>query len=326
MDEPGVGSPSRDGGQASLGVTGWSGRWARRLLRGVTGLLPVSVSIEGRRHDLLMRLCDPVLGSRGREVVWLAGTRLELDLDHPAERLLAYAGANVLRAYRRSDLHAFLTGFRPVPGDLFVDIGANLGVYSLLARRLGFDTVLFEPEPRFAAFLVRNARAFGTVIDVALGDRPGTAEFFVASESNPGGSSLVMSTRGWEASGYASAIAVRVERFDHFIVQHGLDPSRVRVVKIDVEGAEASVVEGFEGFLSQGHTPDIWCEVRGPSSDRNPGSHHRVCGLLARHGYVPFVFGDGAFRAFDPADPAPPQVFDLVFRHGGAEPSAAGRP
>jgi hypothetical protein len=50
------------------------------------------------------------------------------------------------------------------------------------------------------------------------------------------------------------------------------DDKPIDLLKIDVEGHEAAVVRGASGLLEEGLIKSIWCEVRGPSSDRNPNS------------------------------------------------------
>lgn len=280
------------------------------LLRAALGRTGLPINISNPAAPWLVSAFDRVFTTRGQTTLRLASANLTLDLVEPPERLLNYAGANVLHAYRRSELYRVMQMFAE-PSRLFVDIGANLGLYSLLAHELGMASVLFEPEPRHLRFLERNAHAFGTVSGVALSDFEGTAEFFVAAPRNSGASSLVDTEANSSAATYAGTTEVEVTTFDLALARHGLDGTEIALIKIDVEGNEERTVRGMSGYLS-GHKAPIWCEVRGPSSDRGASSFQAVSGLMAEHGYVPHVSRRGRIEPFEPA-PKLPQVFDLLF-------------
>jgi hypothetical protein len=115
----------------------------------------------------------------------------------------------------------------------------------------------------------------------------------------------------------ASGEVVAVSTFSNFALDGRLgDPSEIDLVKIDVEGAEEGMVRGMLDFLSKGHRPDIWCEVRGQSAKRSPGSYAAVRSMLDPLGYTMF---DAPERG-DP-QPCPDEsifasrsVFDALFR------------
>jgi FkbM family methyltransferase len=205
------------------------------------------------------------------------------------------------------------------PG-LFVDIGANLGIYSLLARSLGFETLLFEPEPVHYAFLARNADAIGLCVACALSDHSGTAGFFISASVNPGSSSLIMPEGGWQKSEYRSTVSVRLLTLDHALTILGLDSEPIRLIKIDVEGNEEATVLGISGYLSTPLAAPIWCEVRGPKSERGRNSVRPVTAFLRQFGYRAFRFLRNRTLHFDVEKDPTPQVFDLLFaipeRHG----------
>jgi len=134
--------------------------------------------------------------------------------------------------------------------------------FSLLARRQGFDAVLFEPEPRHAAFLERNASTFGIVRPWALSDTSGTATFYVAGSHNLAASSLSPPGSDAEQALYESKTTVEVDTFDGALSRLGVDPAEVALIKVDVEDNEARTVRGMSDYLSN-HTAPVWCEVRG---------------------------------------------------------------
>lgn len=129
------------------------------------------------------------------------------------------------------------------PGDDVLDIGANIGIYSLyLSRAVGPKgrVLAFEPDPSNLAVLRHNLESNGCenveVIPCCLGDAEGEVKLF-QSFGNAGGSSL------WhrnEAGGH-SLVPMRIG--DEVMSEHGFRP---RVAKIDVEGAEAMVLAGLK--------------------------------------------------------------------------------
>ena len=285
--------------------------FARDLI-GSTGF---HVNITGRRKDLLLAACDRLFVDvqKSKDAsVQISGQSLELNLANPAERLLYYAPHNLLRSYKNSDLHSIILRLA-APHRLFVDIGANLGLYSFLARKAGFETLLFEPEPVHHSFLKRNAPAFGSVIDCALSDTCGTLNFFVSGEANPGSSSLVMPEGGWSQSEYEQVVPVRVSTFDAILAEFVIAPSAIGLIKIDVEGNEEKTVRGMNRYLNSSDAAPIWCEVRGPSSGRGRNSVESVSSFLAKFGYQSFRVQKGAIVPFDCRVREVPQVFDILF-------------
>jgi len=285
--------------------------FARDLI-GSTGL---QVNIAGKRKDLLLAACDRLfldVKKPNNASVRIGAQTLELNLANPAERLLYYAPHNLLRSYRNSDLHSVILRLA-APRKLFVDIGANLGLYSFLAREAGFESLLFEPEPVHHSFLKRNASAFGAAIDCALSDDCGTLNFFVSGDANPGSSSLVMPEGGWTQSEYERVVAVRVSTFDAILAELAVDPSAIGLIKIDVEGNEERTVRGMQRYLRNPNAAPLWCEVRGPSSGRGRNSAVSVTAFLHTFGYRPYHFRKGLAVPLNVERDPLPQVFDILF-------------
>lgn len=133
------------------------------------------------------------------------------------------------------------------PGDVAVDIGANLGYYSLLAATCVGPTgevVAFEAVPSIADLLERNVRRNGLTVDVrrvAVGEEDGTIEVHRSAGTNLGRSG----TAG--GVGTVSEGQVRVVRAADAIDERLW--SRIRFLKVDVEGDERRVLRGLEPVL-----------------------------------------------------------------------------
>jgi FkbM family methyltransferase len=157
-------------------------------------------------------------------------------------------------AYFTGDLDAKLTAIcrRFVrPGDVALDIGANLGVITLLLSRLvgpSGRVHAFEPQPRMVELLrrslERNERRNVMVHDVALGARDAEMALTLC-EGNAGAASLVRSVG-------AKTLRVPVRTLPAYLVAE----KRVRFVKIDVEGYELEVLEGARPWIEVS-PPDV---------------------------------------------------------------------
>lgn len=130
------------------------------------------------------------------------------------------------------------------PGDCVLDVGANIGLYSLaLSRAVGPNgrVIAVEPDPDNLALLRRNLQHNGctnvTVLEEALGDEAGNVLLY-QSQENRG----ALSTTDILGVGAKSAIRVRMRRGDAVLAELGMTP---QVVKIDVEGAEPRVIAGL---------------------------------------------------------------------------------
>ncbi len=162
-----------------------------------------------------------------------------------------------LRSFERQTMATLLAVFsRQTPGFVFFDVGANIGLYSMLCELLfkPGKVVAFEPTPGTAAITRRIAAENGvdTVVEqVALGDEPGEADLFLSDVSDSSNSLL----RGFKPS--AETVAVLVETLDGYVESTGVVPN---VIKIDVEGFEPQVLAGGEETLRR-HRPTLVVEV-----------------------------------------------------------------
>jgi FkbM family methyltransferase len=189
------------------------------------------------------------------------------------------------------------------PGDLFVDVGANEGLYSLAAARLvgpSGRVVAVEPSPREIARLRANVArndlgSSVTIVDTALAAAGGWASLAIAEDAHGGQNAF--------ADRMASNLAIDDVRLvptislDMLVTRLG--GRQPAVIKIDVEGAEYEVLAGAEKVLAEAR-PFLFVEVArgGRNADR------RVVELLLDSRYALYAIDDerGAVRPLERDD------------------------
>jgi FkbM family methyltransferase len=168
-----------------------------------------------------------------------------------ADFLVRSANVGGLEISAKIAEHAELTNFThsaaALKPDVFIDIGANLGLYTciVMRNRLAPRAILFEPDRRNRVHLQANL-LINDLLDadvqihaVALGAEPGRLRLVPGPERDIGLSQIVetdMASDGYE---------VDVVRFDDLVALTG----RTLAVKIDVERYERKVLAGMARTL-----------------------------------------------------------------------------
>eukprot|EP01034_Spumella_vulgaris_P013429 gene13429-17142_t len=127
-------------------------------------------------------------------------------------------------------------------GDVFVDVGANIGYDSLLASsRVGAmgKVVSIEASPRTFALLQRNLAANPSssnvrAINAAVSDRPGTLDLYEINEGNIGAATTLASRGGTLMASVEALPLAEILKPDEL--------ARLRLIKMDVEGAEPPIL------------------------------------------------------------------------------------
>ena len=165
-------------------------------------------------------------------------------------------------------------------GGTFVDVGANVGYFSILAAGLVGNrgkVYSFEPNPKLRDDFMRSValnsfqdRIQLTEIALSNEDLEGV-DFFVSLAGSNTGLSTLTPYEGHLATGALSLthkITVPARRFDSWVKEVGL--THIDILKIDVEGAEELVLAGMEDAFAIVRPPYIICEtnLKGPVSER----------------------------------------------------------
>jgi FkbM family methyltransferase len=182
------------------------------------------------------------------------------------------------------------------PGSVFVDVGANIGLFTLLAARCaspGGRVLAFEPHPdaraRMQHLLTLNGLTnLVTVSNAALSDRSGpAAPLFLASDS-------VLSTLDPSVApmkdeyAFRTSVDVPVSSLDDWLAASGpaWTDTPIDVIKIDVEGTEARVLHGMARTLARSPSLKIVCETAagGAADDLLKAAGFTVRPLESRRG------------------------------------------
>lgn len=197
---------------------------------------------QKQKSEAVLRYLRWQLGSRiwGGDMVhqWIAGTKLKLSTGEFGLTGNIYAG---LHEYSHMSyvLHAM------TPSSLFVDIGANVGSYTILASGvIGARSYCFEPIPETYERLMSNLRLNDLTdrvkaLNLGLGEEEGELHF-ITNENTMNR----VARPGEEHTG--ATASVNIKRLDDILKDES--PS---LMKIDVEGFETAVVRGAQETLQK---------------------------------------------------------------------------
>jgi FkbM family methyltransferase len=168
------------------------------------------------------------------------------------------------------------------PGDTVIDIGANLGYYSVLFAEWAGPTgqvYSVEPVPLFREILRRNVRSFSQVevVPYALGKEPATVKMGVPDTAAPHRHGMTRILPAEEDATFEAEVRTPASVF--------ADLSRLDYVKCDIEGHEGEVLPAMEDLLRE-HRPILQVEV----SDEN---RRPIYQMMEEFGYQAYFVKDG---------------------------------
>ncbi len=244
-----------------------------------------------------LRMC--VKHYRGREDRWVVLQDFDGDLKMRVDRAGNVGG--LIYWYGFNSSHEIFALGRLLKRDsVFVDIGANHGEFTLYAAKRvpAGRVVAFEPVPGTFKHLQENVALNGftnvTLCQAALGDHQGEVSIFAPLD--PGfdcNSSLFL-----PADRPAQATTVPLDTLDAAVRRLGI--GKVDVMKIDVEGAEVTMLRGARETL-RAFRPTLIVELSESSLNAAGTSGRELADLLGELGYQ--LFQVGRFGVRRPLDP-----------------------
>jgi FkbM family methyltransferase len=178
-------------------------------------------------------------------------------------------------------------------GDVFLDVGANVGYYTLLASQLvGAPGAVhaFEPVPGTFAVLARNV-ADARLANVHLNPKAvsdGTADRLVLYVPRADTSTGWASIQVTDPSAHET-VSIEAISLDRYVERAGI--GRVALVKMDIEGAEPQALRGGAALFASPDAPDLLAEVNPFVLRRVRSGEDELIGLLRGFGYELFEIG-----------------------------------
>jgi len=196
------------------------------------------------KNPVLRRFVTRMLYGEKDMEVFLCGTRLIINSTRENGYLRAFRRAEHSSLWR-DEVGSLLSLFAVLrSGDLFLDVGANIGVFACMVARLpGIEVMAFEAHPNtFTRLQINSQHAGVKAVQMAVSDVKGTMEFVDGAVSHV---FAAVAHRNDYHSG--PTIIVESSRLDDIIKS-----SKSIVLKIDVEDHECAVLRGAERLLDQG--------------------------------------------------------------------------
>jgi FkbM family methyltransferase len=206
------------------------------------------------------------------DITLLDGLRLNVPAGYPSARTLR-AGIYEPEVSRliRDSLSDGMT---------FLDLGANVGYYTLIASRLVGPTgtvYAFEPDPEVFKQLICNVEANGcsnvVAIAKAASDKSGKKGFV----RDPYGA------EGFLADSGSQPLSIDAIALDDFFGACGWP--KIEVIKLDIEGSESAALDGMRGLLSRNHNVQLIMEYNIHALQRAGSSREVLATLLQGYGY-----------------------------------------
>lgn len=143
---------------------------------------------------------------------------------------------------------------------VFVDVGANIGVYSIIMAKYFGRQYAIEANPITFKLLEANLELSRvtntTLINIALSDRQGDATIYLPENGNLGWATLDAAHHDLQLR----RIAVKSDTLDSVLATSNADVANVKLIKIDVEGHELSVLKGAVETIKAAK-PALLCEL-----------------------------------------------------------------
>jgi FkbM family methyltransferase len=244
-----------------------------------------------------VRLWNSVTPITGKRMAKVFGADLELDLTNHVDRTI-YMGC-----YEPLNTSLFKRILQP--GGTVVDVGANIGYFSLLAAKLVGNSgkvVAVEAHPRnfevLSAAVQRNGLKQVVPVNIGLSDENGSAQIIMADQNE-----FANRTASMVPQPGLSGPTVPVRRLDDCVSGWNIDV--IDLLKIDVDGFETRIVKGATQLLGSGRVRNVimefddhWLSTSGSSAEELTGLLRAAGFSIVRHPIASFLFGPLEDRHF----------------------------
>lgn len=240
--------------------------------------LPLPASYRWRVGTIVGTRLEPA-SQRQATVHMAPGFKMRLAIGESYERAMAYSGQYAPHLTR-------LVKHLLTSGDTFVDGGANIGYFSLLAARLVGPTGqvhAFEPIPttfkRLETHVALNGFQQIHANCQALRDEPGTLLFEVPEKHGQKLGRLATIVQ----RGQGPQVQVQATTLDAYAKEHAIE--HIRLIKLDVEGSEVAAIGGMQRLLFEQRIDYLVCELNTVLLDALGLSYTLMREALTAHGY-----------------------------------------
>jgi FkbM family methyltransferase len=268
--------------------------------------------IRTGKHFLFSNVIQHYLGKRSYPSVvkTRSGARMECTLPDLLQSRIYFFGVwePQITSFMRQRLS---------PGDTFIDVGANVGYYTLLAASIvgAYGKVCaIEASPSIFKRLQRNVslNPFHNIelLNVAASDRIGILKIYLGPQDNTG----LTTTDASEAARRGNQLEAQVRSRPLHALVDTKTLLRVRLIKIDVEGAELSVIRGIDCLLPRFSDQTEWVfEVTPDALKRQGSSVNELLKFFRDAGYRLYVISND-YSNHDYV--SPPRTYQLTELNG----------
>jgi FkbM family methyltransferase len=216
-----------------------------------------------------------------------------------------------------ADHYEFTVFFKKLlsSSEYFIDVGANFGYYSLLAAKLKDNIQIhaFEPSPGPLKYLRENIQQNGVehvikVYNLALSDSDEILDFYIVMNKKFPQFLNLSGEHNTGSKNLKNATQIKVESTSLDKLYDLKKIENVDLIKIDVEGAENSVIKGAEILIEQ-FKPKIICEIL--KQENANYIQQKLSGI----GYEFYIFSFGELIKLNNIEISQFQKKDFIFIH-----------
>jgi len=169
-------------------------------------------------------------------------------------------------------------------GDVVLDLGANIGYYTLIFAKLvgeGGKVFAFEPEPDNFALLKKNVEINGyqnvILVRKAVSNKTGKFKLYLSDDNKGGHSMYPLSPQDGSQS-----IEIEAIRLDDYFENYD---GKIDFIKMDIEGAEEKAIQGMSSLLKKNKNVKIVSEFNPPTLKQGGIEPEEYLELLTGFGF-----------------------------------------